>query len=39
MTKRDLLARTTGYELSEWAALYRVEAEERAAAEAAATAE
>lgn len=35
MTKRELLARTTGYELSEWMTLYRIEGEERTAAEAA----
>lgn len=34
MTKRELLARTSGYELSEWMALYRIEGEERRAAEA-----
>jgi hypothetical protein len=32
MTKRDLLARSTGFELSEWMVLYRVEEEERQAA-------
>jgi hypothetical protein len=35
MTVAELLARTSSRELSEWMALYQVEAEERKAAEAA----
>lgn len=32
MTKARLLAEADSYELTEWAALYRIEAEEKAAA-------
>lgn len=33
MTAAELLARVSSHELSEWAALYRVEADERKAAQ------
>jgi hypothetical protein len=35
MTRAGMLARISSYELEQWAALYRIEAEERRAAEAA----
>lgn len=35
MTRARMLAQISSYELEQWAALYRIEAEERKAAEAA----